>query len=341
MANSNALVWGNKHNIMPIGIKRLFSIIASQLNLYCPELDNKETIVCLWIVWAHYDLKFGCYDCIVRNIAENYDIFIGKLEIKETIQALIGKKIVSRSSTKSPSHNIEIGLDSVVQDKIVDECSKELAYIAEQAKKIGKLTCPKCGSMDINVSTYEPKEFMFCHDCSTMKIPEPVIENKIENKNKKKRQIDQGFLNDLTLACVQELMRSDTTELEKDVYMSDDYTTFTFSSPAKNLGLEWKKIGTIKPPGKPISNGVESIKPFPRYFYEVNDGKNSIIIGGRSYDWDTFRALYHPIYKKSFVDGSIVDRNGLEEYIAKQGIAEGWYKKLKEKAESIAIHEKG
>jgi hypothetical protein len=31
----------------------------------------------------------------------------------------------------------------------------------------------------------------------------------------------------------------------------------------------------------------------------------------------------------------------LEEYYWKRAIAEGWYKKIKEKAESIAIHEKG
>lgn len=229
MSISNALVWGNAHNIMPIGIKRLFNIIASQLNLYLPELDNKETIVCLWIVWAHSDLKFGCYDCIGLEIAKNYDIFVDESEIKGTIEALIDKKIVHRSVTKEKSHNISLTLVDNLQDNIVDECSKELAFIAEQARKIGKLTCPRCGSMDINISKDEPKEFMFCHECSIMRIPESVVEDKNENKNKKKREIDEEFLNDLTLACIQELMSSHTEELEKDVYMSNDYATFRFS----------------------------------------------------------------------------------------------------------------
>jgi hypothetical protein len=339
MSISNALVWGNAHNIMPIGIKRLFNIIASQLNLYLPELDNKETIVCLWIVWAHNDLKFGCYDCIVLEIAKNYDIFVDESEIKGTIEALIDKRIVHRSVTKSPSHKIEIGLDSGIQNKIVDECSKELAFIAEQARKIGKLTCPRCGSMDINISNDDPTEFMFCHDCNIMRMPEPVVDDKNENKNKKKRKIDEEFLNDLTLACIQELMSSRTEELEKDVYMSNDYATFRFSSPTKSLGAGWKKIGTIKPPEK-IVEGIESIKIAPRYLYEVDDGNNSVMIGGRSYDWDTLKIIYHPfLYKKSFVKGSIVERKGLEEYTCKRAVAEGWYKNIKEKAESIANHE--
>lgn len=182
MPVSNALLWGNDQNIMPIGIKRLFDIIASQLNFYIPKLDNKETIVCLWVVWAHKDLKIGLYDYIVPAIAENYDIFADELEIKGTIEALINKKIVHRSVTKSPSQNAQISLDSDIQNRILDECSKELAFIAEQARRIKKLTCPRCGSMDINVSINEPKEFRFCHDCSIMRIPEPVVDDKVDNQ---------------------------------------------------------------------------------------------------------------------------------------------------------------
>jgi hypothetical protein len=139
--------------------------------------------------------------------------------------------------------------------------------------------------MDINISIDDPKEFMFCHECSICSIPKSVVEDKVENKSKKKREINQEFLDDLTIACIQELMSSSTTELEKDVYMSDDYATFRFSDPTKNLGAGWKKIGTIKPPKKEV-DGVELIKIAPRYLYEVNDGNNSIMIGGRSYDWE-------------------------------------------------------
>lgn len=341
MNSSNDALMGNVP--VPSGIKRLFSIIIGHLSSYFPELKEKEAIVCIWIVWAHNDLKFGCYDCIVSEIAEKYDIFRDKTEIKETIEALVNKGIIRQTFTKEASHNISLSLENNLQDKIVNECRKSLAFVAEEARKIGKITCPQCGSIDINVSTTEPKTFMFCNDCSILRIPDPMVENEVDNKNKRKRKIDQEFLNDLTLACIKELMsseRSDTPELnEKVVYMSDDYATFNFSSPAKKLSKEWTKIGTIKPPEKKL-DGIESIRIAPRYLYEVNDGNNSISIGSHSYDWNTLREIYYPfIYEKSFVNGSIVDYKGYVEYIRKRALAEGWFNKIKEEAESIANSE--
>ena len=71
--------------------------------------------MCLWVVWAHNDLKIGLYEYIVPAIAENYDIFADELEIKGIIEALINKGIVHRSVTKSPSHNVQISLDSDIR----------------------------------------------------------------------------------------------------------------------------------------------------------------------------------------------------------------------------------
>lgn len=83
-----------------------------------------------------------------------------------------------------------VSLNSDIQNRRLDECSKELAFIGEQARRMKKLTCPRCGSMDINVSMHEPKEFRFCHDCSIMRIPEPVVDDNVDNKNEKKSNID-------------------------------------------------------------------------------------------------------------------------------------------------------
>lgn len=48
---------------------------------------------------------------------------------------------------------------------------------------------------------------------------------------------------------------------------------------------------------------------------------------------------YPFIYEKSFVNGSIVDYKGYLEYIRKRALAEGWFNKIKEEAESIANSE--
>ena len=70
------------------------SNIKSVLKKYFPNLDEKEFTVCKMITYAHNDMGYGCYHCVVATTATEYKIFHDKKDVEEIVEKLTQKGVV-------------------------------------------------------------------------------------------------------------------------------------------------------------------------------------------------------------------------------------------------------
>jgi hypothetical protein len=107
-------------------------IINETLKAYFPKLDEKEFLVCKFIVMAHHDLGHGCYGNIRGTVADHMKIFRNEIDVENTIKALIQRGIVKFIQIKEHDCEGSLTLDKNLQDEIIRECESRFDTAFEQ-----------------------------------------------------------------------------------------------------------------------------------------------------------------------------------------------------------------